>query len=86
MVYSADVSKSPAAGGDSWIKSWTAEAVSFNLLDWDTDGNKEIIVTLDYYREGDGESGGSDDVRVIILDQSDGTVEADTRYRVVNEN
>jgi len=79
IVYSADVSKSPSDGGDSWIKFWDKEAESFDLLDWDNDSQKEIVLTLAI----DSET--SSDARVMIFDQSDGTKEADNRYRTENE-
>jgi len=79
IVYSADVTKSPGEGGDSWIKSWNKEALSFNLLDWDEDSQKEIILTLII----DSET--SSDARVMIFNQSDGTKEADNKYRISNE-
>ena len=79
IVYSADVSRSPGEGGDSWVKSWNKEALSFDLVDWDDDAQKEIILTLLVEQDT------SEDIRVIALDPSNGTKEADNKYRIANE-
>ena len=79
VVYSADVSMSPAAGGDSWVKSFDREAMSFDMLDWDNDTEKEIILTL--FVDHDT----STDLRVLMFNKDNGTKEADNKYRIGNE-
>jgi len=79
IVYSAQVSKSPAAGGTSWLKAWNKEAMSFDMVDWDNDSQKEIILTLVV------DQASSADARVIAINQPDGVIKADNKYRIVNE-
>jgi hypothetical protein len=78
VVYSADVTQSPTAGGTSWRQAWSADAVSFDNLDWDNDTKKEIILNLL------NDQAGNTSIRTIMLQQSDGTVEADTTYKLVD--
>ncbi len=78
VVYSADVTRSPAAGGDSWKQAWNGNVVSFDNLDWDNDTVEEIILNL-----ASGQANGTG-IRTIILRQSDGTVEADTSYEMID--
>lgn len=82
IVYSADVTKAPGAGGTSWLKTWNEDTIAFNNLDWDGDNAKEIILTLAIEDPATGE----EDVRVIILQQSDGAVEYSARYPIVTVN
>ena len=79
IVYSADVSQSPAGGGTAWLKAWDRDAMAFNNLDWDNDTFKEIIVTL-VFDEVD-----TIDARVMILNQVTGAVEAANRYTIVDK-
>jgi hypothetical protein len=82
IVYSADVTKAPSGGGTSWLKAWNEDTLAFNNLDWDTDGSKEIILTLVV----EDPATGNEDTRLIILQQSDGTVEYSARYPIVIVN
>jgi hypothetical protein len=75
VVYSADVTQSPVAGGDSWRQVWNSDAVSFNNLDWDGDTVKEIILNLA------DDQASSTTIRTIVMTQLDGTIVADTNYR-----
>jgi hypothetical protein len=78
VVYSADVTRSPAAGGDSWKQVWNADAVSFDNIDWDNDTVNEIILNLAF------DQANSANIRTIILRQSDGSVVADTSYKMID--
>ncbi len=78
VVYSADVTRSPAAGGDSWKQVWNADAVSFDSLDLNNDTAKEIMLNLAF------DQANSANIRTIILRQSDGSVVADTSYQMID--
>lgn len=82
IVYSADVTKAPGAGGTSWLKAWNEDTLAFNNLDWDNDASKEIILTLVL----EDPATGDEDTRLIILQQSDGAVEFSARYPIVTVN
>jgi hypothetical protein len=78
IVYSADVTKAPGAGADvAWLKAWNEDSIAFNNLDWDNDGQKEIILTLVVEN-----TNGAEDALTIILTQVNGAVEATARHPI----
>ncbi len=81
FFYMADTSTN---GGVSWAQAWPWDSLAFELLDWDSDGQDEVVI----YLVGESNTGttnpsGVGEVRTVILNKTDGTPESDRRYRVV---
>ena len=69
VLYSANVT----SGGGSWIKSWNGWAVVGSTgVDWDSDGTTEMMLVLERGSKG----------RVMFIQLSDGTVEANNTYTI----
>lgn len=62
-VYSANVNNL-----SSWIKIYNHDAVGMNGLDFDSDGQNELLVVMDR---------GNNRLRVVFLNTSDGSVDSD---------
>ena len=69
VLYSGNVT----SGGGSWVKSWNSWGVTGSAsFDWDSDGTPEMMLVL--------EKGNKN--RVMFIQMSNGTVEADNIYTV----
>jgi len=76
FVYVADTSQS----GSAWAKSWNAQLISLNILDWDDDQQDEVQVVLG------SETNSQEKMKILFIDKMTGDVESQKSYTYLNVN